>query len=221
MEFAVDHNGVQTKVPYIFDKYGNLFFLFNGSTYSVEVNGKNQPFLDKCDIKLEDLENSKVNFNKIQLYEDGHKLQKRLMDEVGDEEDYDSDGEYIGDIDYLPEQDIIMDGDPNDSDQDYAIIDEDIINQYGADNLPFKFLCRDPTNPHNFTVKKGYDVCALYDIYVYIDEKLVLLSCSQTNSNTYIMHIVDNKDIHFRSVDSAGDDYKLCVKNDELGLQLV
>src|SRR3990172_12352531 len=96
------HNKKLETVNFLFDTYGNLFFQHNDNIYSSEIDGRNRWYLDKLDNFV--FGDYQHKFEKLKIYDDGQRLKKKLLNEIKDEEnEYDSDGEYIGDIYYFPQ----------------------------------------------------------------------------------------------------------------------
>lgn len=83
----------------------------------------------------------------------------------------------------------------NDKDED-DIIYPDIEEKYGYHNKPFKFY----NNLDNVKICniKDSDICALYDTFVYKDNKLRFISRSPDESSAYEVCIYDNNDILFK-----------------------
>ena len=90
-------------------------------------------------------------------------------------------------------------------------------------NVEFEFMCDNLENC-KFKVNHGSNISALYDTYIYLENKLIFLSCSKESFSSYIVHIyIDKQTIHFRPVDSPGNSYKikLCSDTGELIFDLI
>jgi len=201
-----------------FDFYGNMYIenISDNKIYQVNIDGRNKPYLERGDYSI--IDNLKqVKRKTFKLFDKNvclkTKLQEKLKEDKFDFDAYDpeDDEEYV---DYYPEDDDHID-DNIDSDSD-GIIDEDLINKYGENNLQFSFWGNDDIKIHQ---RENGDIMSLYDTYIYDQyQNLIFKSCAKNDSSVYRMKIDNSTNsIIFRPIGFQEIIYKLLLdENNEL-----
>ena len=200
------------------DVYGNLYFSHNKTniTYQLNIDGKNRITLDKGEYKI--LEPYNKIYKTKQLDENSlkKKVKNDLEENSGSESgsgSEDSDSKYYPeDADFIDEEII----EENSKEEEKKIIDEDLINKYGENNLQFTFwqpLATD-TNNINIFFREGEEIMALYDTYIYdINNQLLFKSNSPDSSSIYRLRIFPSGEIYFRPIGYSEQRYILEVAN--------
>jgi len=220
---------------YSFDPFGNLYILntSNNDIYQVYISGQNVPYLVKGNYNII---NKYTNTKNLTLQDKQNalrtKIQKKL-EKQRDEEAFDSDDEYYLDneddskIDYYPEDnDYYSDSEEEDDEEENStnkhkqlqLIDEENINSYGERNLEFNFMQNDPTIEINYRIDG--EIMALYDTFIYKQNKLVFNSHSKDNSSIYRIRIIDNI-IHFRLIGYNEEKYNIEIVDGEISLKCI
>lgn len=198
-----------------FDPFGNLYLENNGKVYQVNISRNHILYLEEGAFDIVKSYNNKIK--QITLLDKQNSLRAKIqkkIDRQDDEEMFDSDDEYYLDdkneIDYYPEDnDYYHDSDSNEGeDEEYEIIDEDNINKYGEMNLEFNFMKN--TEEIEINYRENSDVMALYDTYIYNNDKLIFCSRSKDNSSIYRIRIIGDN-IYCRLIGSNEQQYNIKV----------
>ena len=209
-----------------FDPFGNLYLDSNGKIYQVNISNKHVPYLEEGLYNI--IKQSTNLIKKLTAVDKQNSLRMKIQkkfEKQEDEEAFDSDDEYYLDdkneIDYYPEDnDYYHDSDSSEEDNGTIhndIIDENNINNYGEMNLEFNFMKND-TDTIEINYRENGDVMALYDTYIYNNNKLVFTSHSKDNSSIYRLRI-EGDNIYCRSI--GGVEHKYVIKileNNDLDL---
>jgi len=166
-----------------FDNYGNLYLNNGIQHYQINVNNKNQIYAELWDTEFE----NDINYNYEEL-----NISELMKNEEPDDYLYE-------DKDYFEEK----------IDSDEYIIDEDNINQFGSDNLEFRFMTN--SDLHLVRQKAQPDVSALYDTFIYNNSSL--LFCSKSSNEQSIFRIIIRDGIiFFRPIGYSEKQYKIIRK---------
>ena len=208
---------------YSFDPFGNLYLENNGKVYQANISGKHILYLEQGLFDIIKSYNSKIK--KIDLLDKQNSLKVKIqkkIDRQDDEEMFDSDDEYYIDnkdeIDYHPEDNDYYHDDSDDDDDTYEIIDDDNINRYGDMNSEFSFMNNDIEIKINY--RENGDVMALYDTYIYNNDKLVFCCRSKDDSSIYRLRIIGDN-IYFRLIGDREQKYTVKVSNEALDLECI
>lgn len=231
VEITVDGNKQSKSLIISFDVFGNLYLHDNINSdkiYQLNISGKNIPYFDFGNYEIINgyekklgtfafLDKNKSLKTKIKI-----KIEKEINDY--EEDNYNSDDEYDLDgdknIDYYPEDNDHFD-DNDDSKESYddgnQEIDEENIKLYGYDNQKFTFWNNINDNPIPIFNRKDGDIMALYDVYIYDNDRLIFKSKSADNSSIYRfrINIDENDDIYFRPIGYTEQQLKLKLNDDE------
>lgn len=196
-----------------FDPYGNLYIEHAQKTYQVNISGNSLPILDQGLYTI--IQPYVKEFKQIIHTDIDNPLQQKLKKKIENNENDNSDDEYFLDEqnnDYYPE-DHDHDITNKDEEDDNISIDCDTIEKYGEYNYKFDFW-----NNNNIAInyREDGDITALYDTYIYDDNKLIFKSHSIDNTSIYRFRIYKNGDILFRLIGGTERKCKLEYINQEL-----
>lgn len=233
MNFIAESDDGGKKIPVLisFDEYGKVYFELNNNNisevYQLNLNNVSNPVLEKGEYKvLDKIEKKLRNFKIIKKNSLKNKIRKEIDEEKEkwkedgyDIEEYDSDDdndldEEIEKINYYPEEDDIVEDDLIENSDDDTILDLDNIKTFGENNHKFNFTIGNVPHALNIPIynREDGDVSALYDTYVY-DNYLIFKSKSYDNSSLYVVKILLNGEIYFRTVYGMYKKYIIRVNN--------
>lgn len=221
-----------------FDIYGNLYFKNNNKLYQLLINGRDELSLEEGEYKI--ISDKKPIVQRLNLVSTNHLLQEKIekenpdldeiddfqdqeqdeneQDELYDDEIYD-DGQYEK---YCPENSLYFNTNKEENEQEF--IDEDNLKKYGPDNMPFVFLMQED-NQIEVADREFGDIAALYDTYMYENNRLFFASRSSKllKNSCYIIRLIINDDIQlfFRPIGYREKEYSIKVINENLTLELV
>jgi hypothetical protein len=195
-----------------FDNYGCIYFSFNefdSKSYQLNINARNKLYLDYYDFNIQ---NKNVCFDKKFLIEQ-NKLKKKAQEninlakqELEDEED---------EI-YVPEdEDLFLEGS--------EVVDDDIFDvndgeeTEGSTESTFEFYNNSQIATSIKIMERDVEIDALYNSYVYEDNKLV--SMARSCFSGYIIKLYNTGVIQFRPIGGKEINYRLTLT--EYGLDLV
>lgn len=212
-----------------FDLYGNLYFHENNDqlkAYQLNISGRNIPHLHFGDYEIITKYSEKIktfsvldknNSLKAKIKFKIEKEQNEYEEfEYNSDDDYDLDGD--NKVDYYPEDnDHLNNEDSNDDSNDIDIMDEENIKLYGQNNRKFTFWNNTFDNLIPIFDRNDGDIMALYDVYIYNNDKLVFKSNSPDNTSIYRFRInISNGDIYFRPVGYPEKQFTLNLNNESL-----
>lgn len=100
---------------------------------------------------------------------------------------------------------------------DDFMIDDDNINKFGYNNLPFNFYSNTDST---IKIIDGSDICALYDTYIYDNDQIIFISSSKNNDSIYKLQLHNDGKIVFTNVGEEGKNYKIFINADSLGISV-
>jgi hypothetical protein len=203
-----------------FDPFGNLYLESEGKVHQVNISDKHIPYLEEG--AFEPIKQYTTPIKKLELLDKENSLRSKIqkkMERQEDEEMYDSDDEYYlndeNEMDYYPEDNDYYHDESvshEEEEDNNDIIDEDNVNAYGERNLEFKFLQND-VDKMEINYRENGNVMALYDTYIYENNKLIFNSRSSDNSSIYRFKITGNN-IYCRLIGGVECKYTIkCVDN--------
>ena len=186
-----------------FDRYGNIYFEYDGTTYQVSIDGKNTPSIEP---------------GEFQTLDEVTKYKKLLLQEENKEDEDCCDSSEEDEPDYLEEDEEYMIEDyDNHSEVEY---DVDNIEKYGESNKPFNFSAPSSVDDILITDRMNGDITALYDTFIYKNNGLTFVASSQEEESIYRFRINDDGGMTFRPIGGSElfyglmiDDGKLTLKN--------
>lgn len=203
-----------------FDTYGNLYFLNDeGSCYQLNIDGKNNPFLDPGSYKIVQpfIENPNINhMNPVT----SDTLKGKTLYDLAKEKNIDED--VVDDLmSYFPEEsEYIEYKNTNSDDLIDELIDEDNVTMFGEYNRPFLFSENIPNSVPVRSREYG-DVAALYDTYVYdLEGLLKFKSSSSFDNSVYRLRVFEEGRIFFRPIGETEKEYKIMDENGQLSIVL-
>jgi len=190
MDFTIknDKNEI-INIKISFDEFGNLYFEDNYIIYQININSKNNLYADIGDYKLLSNEN---NFKKSKFSLD-KKLTKKIKNDL--DNNYFEENYYPEDNEYYEYSFINDDHD--------IYYNEDVIKKYGTNNQPFNFSTNNTYNIFPVNNRENGHVMALYDSYVYKNNKLLFKSNSYNNESYYRLNIHLEGYIYFRPIGNS------------------
>jgi hypothetical protein len=220
IEININGNKQSQHLMISFDEYGNLYLNDSANqnqAYQLNISGKNIPYFDFGYYKIISEYTGKA---KTFVALDKDSLKTKIKTEIEREFDnYNSDDEYDleNNIDYYPEdtdylnnEDENENGDENENENGDE--NEDDYNE-NEDNHKFTFWTNIINNQFSIFNRENGDIMALYDVYIYKDDKLMFRSNSIDNSSIYRFKINVNGDIHFRPIGHVEKKFKLELDN--------
>jgi len=152
------------------DKYGNFYLDDSGIYYQLNIDAKNNPYLEKYNYKI-------LNDTSSEYYSSKNKFKKNIkLFPCKNDKEY-----------------IILDDTTNSDDNLYY---PDIEDKYGYHNKPFKIYIK-LDNIKIYDIEDS-DICALYDIILYKNDSIILISRSYDESSVYEILIYDDNIIEFK-----------------------
>ncbi len=203
-----------------FDMYGNLYFdgtHCDSCVYQISVNSKGELVAETGDYTI--LNDVDVDLKAIHLYEQGHKLRKKTLQNLEDEEIAQERATEDGHEDeleskyYIEEQEYFQDDDNFSDDQNTAIVDEENEKKFGHINKPFIFSSQNSACVIPVYNRNNGDICSLYDVYIYKANRIGFKSGSADDSSIYRIKLFDDGNFYFREVVNQDTKYKASLSN--------
>lgn len=190
-----------------FDEFGNLYIENNINIFQINISGKNFPYAELGNFAKLSLSNLPINNITIQ------EKNNQLKDQVDQEE---NSSEESPELDYFPEESEYFLNSPDCTNSEESFDDEN-IKIYGINNKKFKFYS-DNQNKIIYKRENG-DITALYDTYIYNQEKLKFVSNSAEQDSIYRLNIHTNGYLFFRPIGYPEINYKLFLDSDQIIFQ--
>ncbi len=201
---TLDNNYTTLKMS--FDNYGNLYFDDEKYSYQVNIDGRNNLYVDKGEFKIDGNKNKR--FSKLNVVGKGTKLKEKTLIEV---EKLDIFEEETIPEDYFPEDNEYIETDITDSE---GLINEDSISKYGLHNTEFNFSSITNDLPIPIYMREDGDITALYDTYIYNNGSMCMKSSSKNAESIYVIKVNCNGTINFRPIGCKEIEYHVLMNSD-------
>jgi len=188
----IKNNNIEGKI--YFNSYGNIYIELNKNTYKIYIDKNNVPYGENVNDKFSKPYN---NIQKFILRND-NMLSRKIKGIIS--------------INCFREDDEYIDINKN---NDSYMINEDVTDMYGMQNIEFNFTKLDSHNKE-INVYQYEDVCALYDTYLYENGKLIFVSKSYNNSSLFRINIHNNGYIYIRSIGDEDRKYNLEYRENKI-----
>lgn len=216
MSIRINHNNIEKYLQIGFDSYGNVYLYFDSldKAYQLNVNGKNIPYLEPGQYNI--IKRSNKNIGTFTILDSETSLKSKVDKHLEEEHAYDSDDDYDLDgdniSDYYPEDSTYLHND--DLQHDDELIDENMLNAYGDDNLKFNFWSFSKDEQISIYDIENEDIMALYDTYIYDNGQLIFKSNSKNGNSIYRLCIHLDGTILFRPIGYTERIFNILINSD-------